>query len=434
MGAVGLFYIAQKYGRLPSMTYTLLMGFGTLKVQTVVCRVLHLLQAMALLNFQEEMEKARSTLKVTNITDILDHIVLEKNLGFFSWAPHLTGLPLLKTGKDRSTTRDFSSTVEGAASQEISGLILDGQPGTAIDVSKLELPITWFYGPDLPKDSATLGAFPNSASFALAVYVAQCRGYPVENLDFVFGGSTLKFFALQKNPDRGARYLVQKHGKTIFVKKAISPSGLYTQHFHEQPFQFERLVTGTHMNAQHSDAQSTHLQTMTLFRKYKVLFQAEADAMDEAGNTLEVKCGHRTGDDLAALFFQMLSNGSSRACIGVTEGAKWHLLQDLEGEEKQKLKEQLKTQSQLVKVEVESLVDLANRLDSLGQKKLKFLTYNIAYAIKTLREQASSMEEGAVYTLGFSGKTLHCKSAAAKFEAFLPKPAVMNLLLQHDAR
>ena len=144
--------------------------------------------------------------------------------------------------------------------------------------------------------------FPNDGGVAASLAAAAAKGVKKSDFDFVFGGSTLHMLAGQRN-DRNV-YLVQRAGSAIVVAKHSE----YTADLGAKGYQFERLITGEPPDGTASSEVLTGMQ-LAKVGDFRVLFQAEVDAIDSRGGRVEAKSGNpgRFGEKE---MFQMLSSRS----------------------------------------------------------------------------------------------------------------------------
>eukprot|EP01006_Ploeotia_vitrea_P008110 TRINITY_DN19152_c0_g1_i1.p1 TRINITY_DN19152_c0_g1~~TRINITY_DN19152_c0_g1_i1.p1 ORF type:complete len:338 (-),score=13.08 TRINITY_DN19152_c0_g1_i1:43-1056(-) len=316
-------------------------------------------------------------------TPMLQFVDVLQDLGFYTWS-----VPQVK---------DLRAT---GANKVISGVVLEGKPEKMVPKHQIPFPIKMYRPRELPKNSARMNVFPNHVSPIVATWVANQRGIEPKTCHFVLGGSTLGFFATQKNPSKANRYLIQKHEGTIYVQK----THIFTQDYTGVPFQFERLLTGIPMAHKHPE-QTEHLQLLRLFDKWTVLCSAEADGMDEVGNTVEIKSKKESG---TKLLFQMVSNGSCYVVSGVFAG-----------------------KFNLVGTETTSLAEIAQEISPV------FVECS-ADRIKTALEllEQAELQPTRVYSLHFEDSAgenskrpvLTDLTGSREFPPFLPNSAVLSKL------
>ena len=192
-------------------------------------------------------------------------------------------------------------------------VILDGvKPAILpklVDLSKIPCPML-LHDPRAIPPQWLDHRFPVDQGYLVPLYVAvQHRGVKLEDIDFVFGGSTLEILATKKITLQGPRddllYLVQKlpypsgagtasagaAGKKQKVPIFMSKSSAYRQNYAEVGFQFERLVTGQPMDGRHSPNLVESMRLMKI-GGFTILFSAEVEAVDpETETVVEVKAG-----------------------------------------------------------------------------------------------------------------------------------------------
>lgn len=263
------------------------------------------------------------------------------DLGFFGWRP--------------PTTTKYRK-IKNATALDIKNLLdLDGQPAALVDLAKIRQQLPLHFGSPPSQKHMNLFPFevPHIASLHVVAnyYRRHQRHDANENanndnndvdllgqLDFLFGGSALEMLATcPALPDRGRNattYVACKvpHTNAIIIKK----HKVYEQDYADVGFQFERLVTGNGMADAHDTMAVEHLQVVQM-REFKVLFSAEADAVDVNGNinihgdefddtnntmhdmrsssVVEIKASNPRNWGTKTMF-QMISSGSTKLCIG----------------------------------------------------------------------------------------------------------------------
>jgi hypothetical protein len=114
------------------------------------------------------------------------------------------------------------------------------------------------------------------------------RNVDLNEIDFIFGGSTLEMLATHDTSSTYMACLVPTTTNTLLVRKCKE----YIQNFSDVGFQFERYVTTGNMNESDDVKFIEHLQLMQIGSKFKVLICAEADACDDDGIPIEVKASN----------------------------------------------------------------------------------------------------------------------------------------------
>ena len=180
-------------------------------------------------------------------------------------------------------------------------------------LSQLKVPCS--FEVSLPPDY-----YPNKYPFAqydlASMYVAsKYRNVNLNDIDFVFGGSTLEVLA---NHDASEPFLVcriptaRANHTLLLVRKCKD----YTQNFANFGYQFERYVTTGSMHYSDSMEFVEHMQVMEIGGKFKVLFCGEADAIDDGTDPIEIKASNPEYWGTKTLF-QLISLGSPTVCCGV---------------------------------------------------------------------------------------------------------------------
>ena len=154
--------------------------------------------------------------------------------------------------------------------------------------------------------------FPNDAGVAASIAAATSRGLNLDDVDFIFGGSTLSM--LSERSTAGNVYLVQRVGQTIAVGKHSE----YTSDLMARGFQFERLVTGEKMAAHASENRVLSMQ-LALVGDFRVFFHAELDAVDVDGTRVEIKSGNPAMFG-AKQMFQMVASRSRSLVFAKCQG------------------------------------------------------------------------------------------------------------------
>ena len=160
--------------------------------------------------------------------------------------------------------------------------------------------------------------FPHASGRVVSLYVAAKKfQLELSKIDFLFGGSTLNMFAEKCIPKDGdTKLIAQKCRNVIMVFKHKS----YTMDYNLVGYQFERLVTGKPVEQRHD---TTHHEQLSLWRidGHNVMFCAEIDAIDHAGNPVEIKASN-PDYFLMKVMFQMISSGSETLVMADRRGNK----------------------------------------------------------------------------------------------------------------
>lgn len=133
----------------------------------------------------------------------------------------------------------------------------------------------------------------------------------MKDVDFIFGGSTLEMLANKDASDPFIATRVPGTNNCIMVAKKKQ----YTFNKGELGYQFERYVTGGDMYDTSDFSVVEHLHLMKVGDDHTVLFRAEADAIDENGDLVEIKASNPRYWGTKVMF-QMISNGSATLCHG----------------------------------------------------------------------------------------------------------------------
>ena len=294
--------------------------------------------------FQAELRKAKFTI----FTPLADY-------GYFGWKPDD------KMSKRLSDVR--------MSNEILDRIDLYWKPPKLVPISELRFPQKFLSNLSSEKYSSL---YPYGQYYVASLHVATChRGVSLKEIDFVFGGSTLQMLARQ---DASGPYMVTRipsAENTILVAKC----GEYIQDFSNIGYQFERLVTGFAMDRPSSGVEFLeHLQTMRIDDKYNVLFCAEADAIDDNGDPVEVKASNPRYWGTKTMF-QMISNGCPTLCHGVKDRGK------------------------LSRVSIRRLSSVSD--DALVDTNYKRLQDNIVTGMNALKYQMVDKKAGEVYSISF---------------------------------
>jgi hypothetical protein len=282
-------------------------------------------------------------------------------------------------------------------------IALNRTPPTLVSISQLRLPHR--FHSHLPAQQYS-SLYPYGQYHIASLHVAtQHRGVDLNEVDFVFGGSTLQMLAQQESSDPYMAVRVPTTKTTILVAKCKD----YIQDFSDVGFQFERLVTGGSRDGTAGDVEFVeHMHAMLIGDVYKVLFCAEADAVDEMGNPIEVKSSNPRYWGTKTLF-QMISNACPTLCHG------------------------MKGRNELSSVTIRRLSSVAD--DALRDTNYIRLQDNILKSMKALKEEMMVKEVGNVYSIDFdkNGKLqLFPTTPTRSSTLFPPSKVVKELLLRSE--
>jgi len=159
-----------------------------------------------------------------------------------------------------------------------------------------------------------INRFPYDDGYVTALHVALKRlndAWSDIKCQFMFSGSTLNMLAA-KSSKAPSEYFAQVVPGTsiILLVKHLE----YEVDHSAEGFQFEQLATGGSVSDVHSKDIVEHLQIMDV-GGHRVLFAAECDGMDEAGNPVEVKASNPRHWENKTMF-QMMSSGSLNVHAG----------------------------------------------------------------------------------------------------------------------
>lgn len=217
------------------------------------------------------------------------------DLGYFGWIPKGPYKVLSKV----DSTKEITDKID-----------LSTKPNTLVDIKKLNQMLPKRFERLSPQTH--MNKYPYSHPYIASLHVAvKYRGIDLDDIDFVFGGSTLGTLASNETDDSAQYFatLVPYTKKSIMVVKIKE----YEQDYSVPGFQFERFVTGRKFSDKHDVSLVEHLHIMKN-GKYKVLFSGETDAMNDDG-PIEVSTSNPRYWGTKKMF-QMLSNGSIGFCAG----------------------------------------------------------------------------------------------------------------------
>jgi hypothetical protein len=251
---------------------------------------------------------------------------------------------------------------------------------------------------------ATTKIFSYGQYHVASLYVAsQRRGVDLNDIDFVFGGSTLEMLAKCDNSDMYKVARVPGTQNAILIVKHKE----YTQNKGDVGFQFERLVTGESMDDGSADiAFMEHMHVMKV-GSYRVLFLAETDAVsNDAPVEVTASNPYHLG---TKRMFQLISNGCPMMCQGVKDRSK-----------------------QLVQVKHVPLSNLAR--DALSGAICSQLERKILQGMDALRDKMANSEKGEEFRIQFShGGSLNLESRSKHDgAALLPPSEIIKELLSKE--
>jgi hypothetical protein len=270
-----------------------------------------------------------------------------------------------------------------------------------VSISQLDLPQRFYK--NLPPQSYS-NQYPHGQYNVASLHVAtQHRNVSLNDIDFVFGGSTLELLAQQ---DESMLYMVMRVPATENTLLVVNYKE-YVKDFSDVGSQFERLVTGLEMNQQKSHFPFfVHMTTMLVGDKYNVLFCAEANALDGNDDPVEITTSYPRYWGTKTMF-RMISNGCPTICYGNKE------------------------RDELIGVDIIRLSSVAN--DALQSWNCKTLQNNIVNGMKAIREQMMDKEDGYVYRISFECngmlKLVPTAILSSVVENILPSTKIVKELL-----
>jgi len=328
------------------------------------------------------------------------------DLGYFAWVPKAAAAAVGSPGSASSIGRGLAD-VE-SAEEVLSQIDVERRPGDLVDVESLRLPRKFRSLP--PQEYSN--AYPFGQYDVACLHVASLRGLDLSKVDFAFGGSTLEMIATRdaRSPYYAAT-VPGTAGKCILVAKRKG----YVQNFADFGFQFERLVTGGNLD-DHPEVEFTeHLHVMRIANRYRVLFRAEADAVDPRSDggdePVEVKASNPRYWGTKVMF-QMISSGSPTLCHGSKRGG--NTLVDV-------------TLKDLSQVSHQALKGYGG-----GSASLSDLEDNIVQGMDSLKREMGRHEEGEVLKVSFSKGELVLYSSGTRQSssaALLPSADIVRDLL-----
>jgi hypothetical protein len=306
----------------------------------------------------EELSKARFSI----FSDITD-------LGYFSWNPNG---PYQKL-HDVRTSGDIVKHIDYHGIPSLVEPADDLRKRCPLKFKKL-------------KPQGKHNRYPYDKSFVAPLHVLVKTGRvesssSLEDIDFLFGGSTLNMLATKKIGSDDEYFAQLVPGTNIVVVKKHK---VYKKNLSDNGFQFERFCYGGNFSDQVGFESSHHLQVMTIGRddaaSSKVMFTAECDGMDKEGNPVEIKLMDTSSTSKCEkTSFQMISSGSVSLYAG------WNNKGTLAG------------------VNSLSLSEVVSQAVSRNEGRVKLLEENILTGIRVLREavDAGIFKTGRIMTLSF---------------------------------
>lgn len=216
------------------------------------------------------------------------------DLGYFSWKP---------VGSYKKLFNVQSNDIR-------QGVDFHGAPSQVLSVAELrsKCPLKF----SKRKSKSRKNEYPYDPSYLVPLYVAVTdRNVDLEQVDFLFGGSTLHMLATQSIRSDCEYYAQLVPGTNILL---IQKYTSYKQNLSDPGFQFERFVCGQQGNGDFNTCH--HLQVLTISNRYKILVSAECDGMDSDNNPVEIKCKANTEKVEIKTVFQMISSGSLSLYLG----------------------------------------------------------------------------------------------------------------------
>jgi hypothetical protein len=209
------------------------------------------------------------------------------DLGYFGWNQEGTYQEL-----DEITADDVKKRLD-----------IDGKPPIAVSVKQLLALLPEPFANLPPREY--INKYPFKPPYVTPIHVAvRHRGVDMNDVDFVFGGSTLEFLSTWSRRDRD-NVVTLFPGTTSIM---IASHKEYKQDSSDVGFQFERFVTSESFRGEHRSTESSHLQLMDV-AGYRVLFSAQVEAMDQNKDPIKITCSNPYHLGTRKLY-QMLSSGS----------------------------------------------------------------------------------------------------------------------------
>jgi hypothetical protein len=307
--------------------------------------------------------------------------------GYFGWKP---------------MNEAFQSLSEIKSADEIIRHIdINLTPKAVLPLAQLKLPCS--FDMSLPPKEHQ-NKYPFGQYYAASLHVAsKHRKVDLNDIDFIFGGSTLEMLARH---DASSPYMVCRIPTTTATHTLllVCKCKEYTQNMADIGFQFERYVTTGSMSHSSSIDFLEHLQIMEIDAKFKVLLCAEADAIDDGMNPIEVKASNPQYWGTKVMF-QMVSSGSPTVCCGIKG-----------------------KNNTLTSVSLRSLSDVAT--DALRFRSCNVLERNIVNGMQALRDQMVGKSFNESYKISFSSQgELSLQRAITRDAIMLPSEDVVKELL-----
>jgi hypothetical protein len=209
------------------------------------------------------------------------------DLGYYGWKPE----------------GPYKSLADATASEIKQHIDLHMKPPNALRTKVINKKLPKYYASLSPQEY--MNKYPHNPSFIPSLYVSvKEKGVKIQDVDFVFGGSTLEMFVNKSFPSEKHYVTTLIHGTNTIL---VANDDEYIQDYSDPGFQFERLVTNKKFEDLHDLSLVEHLQLMCV-SGFHVLFVAEVDAMDENGKPIERTQSHPKQRG-TQLMFQMISNG-----------------------------------------------------------------------------------------------------------------------------
>ena len=287
------------------------------------------------------------------------------------------------------------------ADEIIRHIDIDQTPKEVLPLSQLKLPRS--FDMSLPPN-AHPNKYPYGQYDVASIYVAsKCRKVELNKIDFIFGGSTLEMLARHdaSNPYMVCRIPTTTENHTLLLVRKCKE---YTQNFCDIGFQFERYVTTGSMSHSNSIEWFEHMQIMEIDTKFKVLLCAEADAIDDDLDPIEIKVS-KPQNWGTKVMFQMISSGSPTLCCGIKG-----------------------PNNTLTNISMRSLSDVA--ADALRNRSCNMLERNIVDGMQALHDQMVDKAVNESYKISFSSQgELSLQRAITRNAIMLPPDDVVKELL-----
>jgi hypothetical protein len=272
---------------------------------------------------------------------------------------------------------------------------LDGKPDKIMRTSMMRTPHYFRNLPPLLLENK----FPYGSCEFDSLHVASTyRNVDFDTLDFVFSGSTLQMLA--KKEEKDPYYVTIIPGTNVAL---VAKRRDYESNFTEAAFQFERFVVGKGLPSTKEKTFTQHLHVMKV-GDYKVLFQAEVDAMDDNGDPVEVTCSNPRYWSTKKMF-QLISSGSTKLCTGKRGGMT------------------------LLSVNLISLSQAAK--DALRYENIRDLEKNIVEGISSIKSELASnvpdSQDEKVFRIAFENNKLVLRAASIRL---LPPTKVVRELIK----